>query len=72
MSHASKLSVVFRDHGDPFVEEVRDEVCNLLAKEIIYEKAPPKPKAKAAKVPKQRAAPPPREVPPPKNPFFCY
>ncbi len=38
--------------------------------EIVYEKAPPKPKAKA-KAPKQQAVPP-REVPAPRNPFFCY
>ena len=39
MSHASKLSVVFREHGDPFVEEeVGDEVYNLLTIEVMNEK----------------------------------
>lgn len=36
MGHASKLSVVFREHRDPFVEEeVGDEVYNLLTKEVM-------------------------------------
>ena len=41
MSHASKLSVVLREHGDPFdpyvEEEVGDEVYNLLTKEVMNE-----------------------------------
>lgn len=47
------------------IEEVSSDEDDV---EIVYEKAPPKPKAKATK---QRAVPP-REVPAPRNPFFCY
>lgn len=39
INHASKLSAVFREHGDPFVEEeAGDELYNLLTKEVIDEK----------------------------------
>jgi len=39
INHASKLFAVFREHGDPFVEEEAvDELYNLLTKEVIDEK----------------------------------